>query len=377
MVHRRTQINGMIRREFPSFDSPMLQIFIAWFKRYFSHPEAALLVVMLAAGFVAIYLLGDMLAPLFTAVVLAYVLEAPVRRLATRMPRLAAVSVIFMLFIVFAAFALVILLPILLHQATQLVQEVPGMINRGQDALLHLPEKYPDLISAETVRQIFKTFRTGVTDLSHNLLSISLASIPALIALLVYLVLVPLLIFFFLKDKDTILAWMSRFLPANRRVFGHLWNELDAQFGNYIRGKVYEIFIVGSAAYVIFKFLSLDYASLLAIAVGLSVLVPFVGAVIVTLPVALVGYFQWGLNWDFAWLLGAYFTLHFIDGNLLVPILFSDIVNIHPVAIIAAILVFGGLWGFWGVFFAIPLATLVKALINIWPRSEEVQPIKP
>ena len=57
------------------------------------------------------------------------------------------------------------------------------------------------------------------------------------------------------------------------------------------------------------------------------------------------------------------------DGNVLVPILFSEAVNLHPVAIITAVLFFGGIWGFWGVFFAIPLATLVHAVINAWPRQ--------
>jgi len=70
----------------------------------------------------------------------------------------------------------------------------------------------------------------------------------------------------------------------------------------------------------------------------------------------------------------AYAIIHALDGNLLVPLLFSEVVNLHPVAIILAILVFGGLWGFWGVFFAIPLATVVKAVINAWPAKKEDPP---
>ncbi|MCP4994536.1 MAG: AI-2E family transporter, partial [Gammaproteobacteria bacterium] len=58
-----------------------------------------------------------------------------------------------------------------------------------------------------------------------------------------------------------------------------------------------------------------------------------------------------------------------LDGNVLVPLLFSEVVNLHPVAIILAILVFGGLWGFWGVFFAIPLATMVQAILTAWPSD--------
>jgi putative permease len=91
---------------------------------------------------------------------------------------------------------------------------------------------------------------------------------------------------------------------------------------------------------------------------------------VVTIPVLMVAWFQWGWVSEFAWLAAVYFTIQALDGNVLVPLLFSEVVNLHPVAIIISILVFGGLWGFWGVFFAIPLATLVKAILSAWPRQE-------
>ena len=66
-------------------------------------------------------------------------------------------------------------------------------------------------------------------------------------------------------------------------------------------------------------------------------------------------------------MVGAYTVIQIIDGNLLAPLLISEVVDLHPIAVIAAILVFGGIWGFWGVFFAIPLATLAVAVLNAWP----------
>ena len=115
----------------------------------------------------------------------------------------------------------------------------------------------------------------------------------------------------------------------------------------------------------------LNYPLLLSVAVGISVLVPYVGAVIVTIPVALVAVFQFGDQSTFWYIMVAYVISQLLDGNLLVPLLFSEAVNLHPLTIIVAVLIFGGLWGFWGVFFAIPLATLVKAVINAWPSNEE------
>jgi putative permease len=114
--------------------------------------------------------------------------------------------------------------------------------------------------------------------------------------------------------------------------------------------------------------MGLNYAMLLGLSVGLSVIIPYIGAVVVTIPVALIAYFQWGFTAEFGWLMLAYGIIQAIDGNVLVPLIFSEAVNLHPVAIIVAVLVFGGLWGFWGVFFAIPLATLVQAVLVAWPR---------
>lgn len=349
----------------------MFEYIQSWYRRYFTDPQAALLVVLLVVAFVLIYFLGSMLAPLLAAMVIAYLLEGGVSRLQQyRFPRLLAVNLVFLLFLVFLGFLVVVLLPILSRQASQLFQELPGMINSGQELLLRLPQQYPDLISEDAIRDIIVAFRGGISNAGQSLLSFSLASIPAIISVLIYLVLVPLMIFFFLKDKALIMQWMSRFLPSDRHLVTHLWVEMDSQIGNYIRGKVYEIIIVGAVAYMLFALFGLNYAPLLAITVGLSVLIPYIGAAVVTVPVALVAYFQWGLGAELAWLIISYFVLQFLDGNVLVPVLFSDVVNLHPIAIIVAILVFGGLWGFWGIFFAIPLATLVKALINVWPTYD-------
>jgi len=87
--------------------------------------------------------------------------------------------------------------------------------------------------------------------------------------------------------------------------------------------------------------------------------------------VALIAYFQWGWGGDMAYALIAYAAIQIFDGNILAPLLLSGVVNLHPVAIIISVLMFGGLWGVWGVFFAIPLATLVNTLIKTWLLKSE------
>ncbi len=352
----------------------MLNFINTWYRRYFTDPQASLLVILLAFGLIIFLTMGKMLAPLLAALVIAYLLEGAVYKLQMKdITRFASVNIVYLLFLVFMAYILFGLMPLLYRQVSQFFQEVPEMIRNIQELLLRLPEQYPDLISEEYVWELNSNIRDSFSELGQSVLSFSLASMPAVITILVYLILVPLMIFFFLKDKKIVIEWLARFLPKERQLVDEVWVEMDAQIGNYVRGKFNEILIVGGVSYVAFIILGLNYAFLLAMIVGISVLIPYIGAAIVTLPIALVGYFQWGLtsDYNFAWLMFSYFIIQFLDGNVLVPILFSEAVNLHPLAIIVSILVFGGLWGFWGVFFAIPLATLVKALINVWPIHED------
>jgi putative permease len=148
-----------------------------------------------------------------------------------------------------------------------------------------------------------------------------------------------------------------------------VWHEVNTQIGNYVRGKIWEILLVGSVSYITFVTMGLQYSVLLATLVGLSVVIPYIGAAAVTVPIAAIAWFQWGWSTDFGYVLIAYGIIQALDGNVLVPLLFSEVVNLHPVAIIIAVLVFGGVWGFWGVFFAIPLATLVQAVMRALPRN--------
>jgi len=178
------------------------------------------------------------------------------------------------------------------------------------------------------------------------------------------------MVFFFLKDKKELLTSFAHYLPEERRMATQVSIEMNQQILNYIRGKLIEILVIGIASTIAFVVLGLQYAVLLGVLVGLSVLVPYVGATIVTIPVMLVALFQFGISSEFGYVMLAYGIIQALDGNLLVPLLFSEAVNLNPVTIIIAVILFGGLWGFWGVFFAIPLATLVKAVLNAWNSTK-------
>lgn len=354
----------------------MLNIFRSWTNRYFFDEEAIVLLLLLAFGLSLVVFMGAILAPVIAGLILAFLLQGLVQRLVRLgLPRMAAVWSAFVVLMGLLAAMVLVLMPILWRQTGNLINEVPRMLAAGKAYLASLSGRYPEFISEEHVRQVLNLTSSDWTELGQSLVTYSVASLPLLVAALIYLVLVPILVFFFLKDHALILHWLTGFLPRKRPIMQRVWLEMNDQIANYIRGKAMEILIVAIVSYVAFMAMGLRYSLLLAIAVGLSVLVPYIGAAVVTLPVLAVGLWQWGLSSEFYWLVIIYGVIQALDGNVLVPVLFSEAVNLHPVAIILAVLMFGGFWGFWGVFFAIPLATLIKAVLSAWPsRNGEQTP---
>ena len=354
----------------------MFGLFESWYKRKFSDPHAVTLLVILICASLFIYFFSGLLMPVFVALAIAFLLDLPVNKLIEiGLSRASAVTAVVTGFIGLALIALFGLLPIIWQQSSNLLQEVPHMVTEGQTYLLALPEKYPEIIQAEQIETLITLVKEKLIEWGQVVLKASLNSISDIVALMVYLILVPIMMFFFLKDKVLFLEGFSRFLPRERRMATQVGNEMNQQIMNYIRGKVIEIIIIGGISTITFIFLGLNYSVLLGVLVGLSVLVPYVGATVVTIPVMLVALFQWGTTAEFGYVMLAYAIIQAFDGNLLVPLLFSEAVNLHPVTIIIAVILFGGLWGFWGVFFAIPLATLVKAVVNAWPTTQDEQTV--
>lgn len=352
----------------------MINILRSWVDRYFGNEEAVIFAILLVAALLVILSIGSILAPVIAGLIIAFLMQGVVARLKSwRAPHSVAVAIATLMLMGMITAAIVFIIPVIWQQSTKLVAELPGMFTHWQEILQLLPERYPSLISSAQIDKIIETASSEIGTFGQGVLSFSLTNFPLLFVVAVYLVLVPILVFFFLKDSGQITQWLSAFLPSERPMMNQVWREMNVQVANYVRGKTIEILIVGLVSYLAFLFLDLRYALLLGILVGFSVVIPYIGAFLVTIPVLLVGYFQWGLTTEFYWLAIVYTVIQGLDGNVLVPILFSEAVNLHPVAIIVAVLLFGGLWGLWGVFFAIPLATLIKAILSAWPVHQEEQ----
>jgi len=340
------------------------------FRKIFSNEETLVFALLLTVAFFILFFLGNILTPFLISIIFAYLLVGMQRRLEDYgLNSTIALTLTFSFFLLLGIALMIWLGPLVYQQLQSLILEIPKWVNLFMIFVQSIPEKYPDLVSSDQITTFLQSLSGQITAISQDFLKASITGIQNTVTIAINLILLPILVFFLLFDRESIISGFLSILPRERAMLQKVWLEMDGQLSNYARGKAIEIVIVGSAAAIIFMFFGLQYIALLSVLVGFSVLIPFLGAFIITLPVAAVGLLQFGLTFDFWLLMGAYLILQILDGNLLVPILFSDAVKLHPVVIMLAVFVFGGMFGFWGVFFAIPIATLIKAIWNSWPEN--------
>ena len=188
---------------------------------------------MLAFGALLILWLGSMLAPLFTAIVIAYLMQGLVNILLRfGASARAAFIAVYLVFVGLFVLSLVFLLPQAWNQLRRLVDDLPNLLTQWQGDLMLLPESYPNLISESQVQDFISGIRTGLGAYGQDLLQFWLFNIPNVIGWGVFTVLVPTLVFFVMKDKNELIDWVGNFLPRNRPLMIRIWHEMDVQISN-------------------------------------------------------------------------------------------------------------------------------------------------
>ena len=335
-----------------------------FFNRFFSNEESIYFAILLVTSFGFIIYFGKVLLPVIISLVIAFLLNGLMRSLISfNLSKKIAFSITLIVFFGFYL-SLFMALPSLGAQINNLLQNLPSIVASFQETLSNMN----DYFSEEDLEVIFSNLSSQISILLSSALGQLAGTVSLMFNAILYAIMIPLMVFFFLKDKEELLPLAASVLPKENDFMKTVFTEMNGQLFNYVTGKFIEMLIVATASYIVFALLGLPYAVLIAILVGLSVIIPIFGAILVTIPVVLIGLYEWGLTSNFYWLLGLYLLIQMLDGNVLVPILFSNRNNLHPVIIIIAVLFFGGIWGFWGLFFAIPLATFIKAIINSWPE---------
>ena len=348
----------------------MLTKFKTFIKRNFSNQEAITLLLVLGVSIIILEIFSNILFPVLISIVIAY-LMMPFTRFLHKIKVNHTLSLIITYCLFLGIFiSIFMILPLLWKQLGNLLSEIPNAFTQAQAWLNHLAERHTDFFTDETIENITSFLKNQSLNLGNFLLSSSMSNLSGIMQSFIYLILIPLLVFFFIKDGKHMFQTIYKNIPNNQGLIKTVFAELDKKIAAYIKGRIIEIVIVASISFLTFVLFELKYPFLMAFLVGVSVMIPYIGAIIVTIPIAIISLMQWGPSEHFFYFALTYVAIITLDANLLFPLLFSEALDMHPVIIILSVLFFGKIWGFWGVFFAIPLAALVRIIITSWPKMK-------
>jgi putative permease len=341
-----------------------------FFRSYFHEEEQFAALFLIVFMGVLIYFIGSIILPILIAILIAYLLNGFMNFLENSGTNKSLSFYLTFLVFIFIYVLIFLSLPFITGQIGSLLNELPTIVSDIEGLFNDLAITYPNYFSKDQIEEIFTNSASYLPSIAEQVLQQLNSGFSTVMSALINIILIPILIFFFLKDKKIMLGYITFFLPTKRVLLSKIWKDLNIQLFGYVRGKALEMIIIGSITSISFWFLGVNYSLILGILVGLSVLIPLFGAILVTVPVISIGLFQWGLDLQFLFFVISYFIIQILDGMVLFPILMGNEVNLHPVLIILAILVFGGIWGFWGLLLAVPIATLIRAVYKVWPKKE-------
>src|SRR6056300_165599 len=215
-----------------------LEFVRSWIDRHLAHEEALLLLVLLAVGLLLVMWLGGTLAPALTALVFAFILQGVVTRLRSwGLGAQPAVWAAYGLFVTIVVVLLFFVLPLIGRQLYGFVEDLPAILDQVQAFARGLPERYPTLLTQAQIDMGLDRAREEIVAAGQLVLEWLFSRLGSLVSLIIYLVLVPILVFFFLNDKARLLGWAQSFLPDERPMLDQVGAEMNLQIANYVRGK--------------------------------------------------------------------------------------------------------------------------------------------
>ena len=324
-----------------------------------------------AAALWLLWLLSPILAPFLFAAILAYVLDPLVERLTgPRVRRMFAVVLVLLLALaLLVAFALVVL-PLFVKELGMLIDRLPAFlawVNQQLAPWLKETLGVAFQLDVETVKSIASGILAGNQDVVGALLGSLKVGGLALIAFFVNLLLVPVVLFYLLRDWHGIVARVDALIP--RRLHAKalvIVREVDAVLAEFLRGQLLVIAVM-SVYYVAALWLSgLQFALPIGLITGVLVFIPYVGSLTGLVLASIAALMQFGAAPGVLWVWLAFAIGQALEGMAVTPWLVGERIGLHPVAVIFALLAFGQVFGFFGVLLALPAsAALLVALRHL------------
>lgn len=321
------------------------------------------LITVVAFGFFSLWVIGDYSSSILLSIVLAFLFRPLLIYLVQiGLPRNISVVITFVISLLAGVGFFLIFIPLFINEAQRYIQAIPNL----QAVIEPVNNFFRDLNipvdSLESVQSVISNFAGFLT----NTISFGFSTVQDTANLFVGLLLVPVFLFFWLWDTETLSSGFSKLVPKKRKFLSKVWSETNTYFQDYFKGKFIEVLVVTVFGSLMFYLLGLNSPMLLGVTLGLSQLVPFFGPLFMTIPILIASLAQFGIDPWVLVILFAFAVLQFVDGNIFLPFLMSEVVKLPAIIALLSVFFFGAIFGIWGVFFSIPLASFIKSLLDNW-----------
>lgn len=306
--------------------------------------------------------LWQLLSPFIIAILIAYFLYPVIKKMNHHnIPRGLAILIIYVLFFGGVAYLIYRVFPAIIHQLSDLNDQLPHLIEMYRDFVYSLYEYTAFLPESvhDKMDELINEAETYIEGMLTNLVR----GFTRVFDMIVFVTVIPVLVFYFLKDLTRIKNYIKKWIPSKyHEQTGKLCRAIDESLGKYIRGQLIVCLFVSLAAFTVFHFLNINYALLLAIIMGITNIIPYFGPIIGALPaIAITSAISGKLVLI---VLLSIFIIQLIESNMLSPYIVGKSIDIHPIAIIFALLLGGQLSGVIGMILAVPILTMLKVIMS-------------
>lgn len=306
-------------------------------------------------------LLGKLLLPFLISAIIAYLLFPIIKKMdQLNIHRGIAILMLYILFFGGLGYLFYLIYPAVIHQLRDLSENLPQLIAMYNDLISRIYESVSFLPHGahDKVDEIVRSVEETLDDTLSKLIGVFLHIFDLLIIISV----IPVLVFYFIKDQKKIKIFFMSLIPKkHRRKAIKMFHALDVSLGGYIRGQLLVSLFVGLTTYIIFYVIGLDYALLLACIMAVTNIIPYFGPIIGAIPAVIIAAATSGKLVLFV-IIGV-IVIQVIEGNLLSPYIVGKSISIHPAAIIFAIICGSELFGIIGLIIAVPLLAFIKAVV--------------
>jgi len=341
-------------------------------ERKTNYPAIFLALAVAAVLTIFLYYSRRVVIPFFVAFALAYLLDPLVDRMEKwKLSRTLSVVSLMAAFFALMLGAGLLVFPMLRVQAENLAKNLPGYIEVVQNWLRPVLEKIAGLDQAK-IQDLLNEGMARFGEVPLKILTFvssflwdSLSNLFDMILMAANLVIIPVVMFYLLRDYDRIIDKILALIPPRfKDAIVDTVSEVDRVLANFVRGQLMVAFLMGTLYSLGLFAVGTPMSLFIGFLAGLANLVPYLGVIVGFVPAAVLTYLQVQELTPILWVMGVFGVVQMLEGLVITPRILGENIGLHPVAVMFAVLLGGELFGLTGIILGVPVVAVLNVLIR-------------